>query len=90
LAITLRREWQAAQVSSSADTSGSVRRAMPVSGLISQWPLSLGFSQLVRPILSEPSAACSFAAAALAHATWWEPGPWHASQATSTSVQLVE
>ena len=29
------------------------------------------------------------AAAAAAQATWFEPGPWHASQATSISLQLV-
>ena len=39
-----------AQVSSSVDASFSVRPAMPVSGFISQWPVSVGFSQFVRPI----------------------------------------
>ena len=87
LAITLRRAWHAAQASSSAEASGSVRCAMPVSGFISQWPWSVAFSQRdqAHPVRSESAApACD-----CAQATWREPGPWQASHDTSTSDQVV-
>jgi hypothetical protein len=69
----------------------AARRAIPVSRFISQWPMSPGVSQFVRPILeaSVPDGLTSPAAYALAQAMCRDSSPWQASQATSRSVQLV-
>ena len=71
------------------DERGSVRRAMPVSGFISQWPWSVAFSQLTRPLRWSSLRRRPGACPCFAQATWREPGPWHASHDTSTSDQVV-
>src|ERR1700730_16337774 len=50
------------------------------------WPLG---DEAGRPTSSEPSAAAALDCLELARARWREPGPWHASHDTSTSVQRV-
>src|SRR5262245_8877036 len=85
--MTWRRAWHGAQVSSSLG-----ERSAPVQCLVAAPGAS------AQPFRSTPSGTASPFEAGVgagpagrdrAHATWFDPGPWQTSQATSISDHVV-
>ncbi len=83
----LARAWQRAQVSiSRADWRGRLRTALPVAATGAQVTPRRSSSAIASPL---PAACACQSPVRLAQATWSDPGPWQASQATSSSAQVV-